>query len=398
MLDLETALARLLESLPPLKAESVRLGDSAGRFLAEKTVAPLDLPNFDNSAMDGYAVRAADVRRASHTSPVTLKLAAKISAGELFTGELLVGKCARIFTGAALPRGADAVVMQEDTRVEGGQALVLDAVAPGENVRRHAEDVAKGDTLVDAGDEISPNKIALLAATGIDRLIVGRRPHVAIVATGSELRQQGETLLPGQIYESNRAMLSPLITRCGGELKVFPIVPDTLEATRSALVEAFFAGEIVVTSGGASVGEFDFVRAAFESLGGALQFWKVSMRPGKPFVFGRLGEKLLFGLPGNPVSAFITFLLLVRPTILRWQGAKQVSLPTHAAILGETISNSGDRRHFMRVRTGVDGKIFSAGKQASHALSSLAAADGLLDVPPQTRFAPGDSVNVLRWL
>jgi molybdopterin molybdotransferase len=164
------------------------------------------------------------------------------------------------------------------------------------------------------------------------------------------------------------------------------------------LVEAFFAGEIVVTSGGASVGEFDFVRAAFESLGGALQFWKVSMRPGKPFVFGRLGEKLLFGLPGNPVSAFITFLLLVRPTILRWQGAKQVSLPTHAAILGETISNSGDRRHFMRVRTGVDGKIFSAGKQASHALSSLAAADGLLDVPPQTRFAPGDSVNVLRWL
>ena len=396
MLDLETALARLLESLPPPKAESVRLGDSAGRFLAEKKVSPLDLPNFDNSAMDGYAVRAVDVRGASLTSPATLKLVAKISAGELFTRELFVGECARIFTGAPLPRGADAVVMQEDTRVEGGQVLVLDAVVPGENVRRRAEDVARGDTLVDAGDEVSPNKMALLAATGIDRLLVGRRPQVAIVATGSELREPGEPLLPGQIYESNRAMLSPLIARCGGVPKVLPVVPDTLDATRSALSEAFSTSDIVVTSGGVSVGELDFVKAAFESLGGEIQFWKVAMRPGKPFVFGRLGEKFLFGLPGNPVSAFVTFLLLVRPALLRWQGAKIVSLPTHTAILGESISNSGDRRHFVRVRTGADGKIFSSGKQVSHSLSSLAAAEGLLDVPPRTTFTDGSRVDVLR--
>jgi molybdopterin molybdotransferase len=191
-------------------------------------------------------------------------------------------------------------------------------------------------------------------------------------------------------------MLSPLIARGGGVPKFFPLVRDTLDATRTALSAAFSNSDIVVTSGGVSVGELDFVKAAFESLGGELQFWKVAMRPGKPFVFGRLGEKFLFGLPGNPVSAFVTFLLLVRPALLRWQGAKNVSLPTHSAVLGESISNQGDRRHFVRVRTAADGMIFSAGKQASHALSSLAAADGLLDVPPHTTLPEGSRVTVLR--
>ena len=398
MLDLETALARLLESLPPPKAERVALTESAGCFLAEKIISPLDLPAFDNSAMDGYAVRAADVRGARADSPATLKLAAKISAGELFTGELLTGECARIFTGAPLPRGADAVVMQEDTRADGEVVSFLDGAATGENVRRCGEDVKRGETLAEAGDEISPGRIALLAATGFATVPVGRRASVALIATGSELREPGRPLLPGQIYESNRAMLSPLITQCGGLATVFPLVPDTLDATRTALQSGFSASDIVVTSGGVSVGELDFVKAAFESLGGELQFWKVAMRPGKPFVFGRLGEKFLFGLPGNPVSAFVTFLMLVRPAILRWQGAKNVSLPTHTAVLGESISNSGDRRHFVRVRASADGKIFSAGKQASHALFSLSAAEGLLDVPPQTTFTDGSRVNVLRWI
>ena len=395
MLDLETAISRLLETLPPPKAERVALTESAGRFLAEKIVSPLDLPAFDNSAMDGYAVRTADVRGASHTSPVTLKLTAKISAGELFVGELLAGNCARIFTGAPLPRGADAVVMQEDTRADGERVLFMDGAAMGENIRRAGEDVKQSMVLAEAGEEISPGRIALLAAIGFATVTVGRRPSVALLATGSELREPGQPLLPGQIYESNRAMLAPLIARCGGVPKVFPIVPDTLDATRAALSEAFSGSGIVVTSGGVSVGELDFVKAAFESLGGELQFWKVSMRPGKPFVFGRLGEKFLFGLPGNPVSAFVTFLLLVRPALLRWQGAVEISLPSHPAVLGESISNHGERRHFVRVRVTADGKVFSAGKQASHALSSLAAAKGLLDVPPQTAIAAGDSVNVL---
>lgn len=396
MLELETALARLLGTLPPPKAERVSLTESNGRFLAEKFLSPLDLPAFDNSAMDGYAVRSADVRGARADAPITLKLAAKISAGESFTGELVSGECARIFTGAPLPRGADAVVMQEDTRTSGDVVSILDEAASGENVRKHGEDVKQGEMLADAGEEISPAKIALLAATGFSTMTVGRRPNVALIATGSELREPGEPLLAGQIYESNRAMLSPVFARCGGLPTVFPLVPDSLDATRSALQTAFSTSDIVVTSGGVSVGELDFVKDAFESLGGELQFWKVAMRPGKPFVFGRLGEKFLFGLPGNPVSAFVTFLLLVRPALLRWQGAKTVSLPTHSAVLGESISNLGDRRHFVRMRSGADGKIFSAGKQASHALSSLAAADGLLDVPPRKTFSDGSRVDVLR--
>lgn len=398
MLDLETALARLLETIPPPKAERVALTESSGRFLAEKIISPLDLPAFDNSAMDGYAVRATDVRGARGNSPISLKLAAKIPAGELFTGELLAGECARIFTGAPLPRGADAVVMQEDARTEGLFVSILDDASSEENVRRCGEDVKRGVTLAEAGEEISSGRIALLAATGFATVTVAHRPNVSLIATGSELREPGQPLLSGQIYESNRPMLSPLIARCGGVPKVFPLVPDTFDATRSVLSEAFSASDIVVTSGGVSVGEMDFVKAAFESLGGKIHFWKVAIRPGKPFVFGRLGVKFLFGLPGNPVSAFVTFLLLVRPAILRWQGARDVSLPRHAAVLGESFSNLGDRRHFVRVRVAADGKVFSAGKQASHALSSLAAADGLLDVPPQTTFAADSNVNVLRWV
>ena len=396
MLDLETAVARLLAALPPAKTERIPLIDSAGRILAEKIISPLDLPVFDNSAMDGYAVRAADVTGANASLPVALKLAAKIPAGEMFAGELCAGECARLFTGAPMPRGADAVVMQEDTSVEGERILILDSVATGENIRCRGEDVRQGATLGELGDEITPGKIGLLAATGVRNVSVGRRPSVSLIATGSELCEPGEPLLPGQIYESNRAMLSSLIQPCCESPNIFLLVPDTLNATRTALKEAFSTSDIVVTSGGVSVGEMDFVKAAFESLGGTLQFWKVAMRPGKPFVFGRLGEKFLFGLPGNPVSAFVTFLLLVRPALLRWQGATQISLPSHLGVLGEPISNTSERRHFMRVKVDTDGNVFSAGKQASHAMASLAAAEGLLDVPPQTVLEKGTRVSVLR--
>jgi len=209
------------------------------------------------------------------------------------------------------------------------------------------------------------------------------------------LREPGSALLPGQIFESNRTMLTPLVARAGGLPKVFPLVTDTLAATQAALERALSECDIVVTSGGVSVGETDFVKAAFESLGGELQFWKVAIRPGRPFVFGRRSGKFLFGLPGNPVSAFVTFLLLVRPALLNWQGARDVTLPAHPGVLGEAISNPGDRRHFIRVRVDQEGKIFSTGKQASHVLASLATAEGLLDLPPQTTLATGTTVRIL---
>jgi molybdopterin molybdotransferase len=396
VLALEDAVARVLAALPSPGAEHIPLPAAAGRVLAADITAPMDLPPFDNSAMDGYAVRAADTAGATAEAPHQLKLKARIAAGEVFAGEIQSGECARIFTGSPLPRDADAVVMQEDTALS-GEVFVCDAVRPGENVRRRGEDVSQGTRLAERGAVLTPGRIGLLGAVGLAALPVARQPVVGLLATGSELREAGSVLLPGQIYESNRAMLQPLITQAGGVPRVFPLVPDTLAATQEALTRAFAACDLVVTSGGVSVGETDFVKAAFEALGGKLDFWKVAMRPGKPFVFGQLDGKFLFGLPGNPVSAFVTFLLLVRPALRQWQGARDVTLPQFPGVLGEDVSNPGDRRHFMRVRCDSGGKVFSAGKQAAHALGSLAVAEGLLAVPPQTNWAAGTAVGVLRW-
>ena len=212
---------------------------------------------------------------------------------------------------------------------------------------------------------------------------------VGLLATGSELQEPGQPLAPGQIYESNRIALAALMQRAGAVPRTFPLVADALAATSLALADAFNQCDAVVTSGGVSVGEMDFIKRAFEQIGGELEFWKVAIKPGRPFVFGRCRGKLLFGLPGNPVSALVTFLLLVRPALLRWQGATDVSLPAHPGVLAEPLANDGERRHFMRVKVDPTGKVRSAGVQASHVLSSVAAANGLVDVPPNTTLACG---------
>jgi len=219
---------------------------------------------------------------------------------------------------------------------------------------------------------------------------------VGLLATGSELCEAGRPLAPGHIYESNRAMLAALITRAGGRPKVYPLVRDTMDATRAALEQAFAECDIVVTSGGVSVGELDFVKDAFTGLGGEVEFWRVAIRPGKPFVFGRLGGKFLFGLPGNPVSAFVTFLVLAYPAMRRWQGARHPGLPVFSGVLGEPLSNPGDRRNFLRVRVDSEGRVFSAGKQGSHVLASLARADGLLEMAPGQHLAAGQVVTLRR--
>ena len=251
--------------------------------------------------------------------------------------------------------------------------------------------------LAEAGEVLSPGRIGLLAAAGVGRLRVGRQPVVGLLATGSELTEPGQPLAAGRIYESNRTALAALIQRTGAVPKPFPLVTDVLNETSLALAAALNQCDAVVTTGGVSVGEFDLVKRAFEQIGGELAFWKVAIKPGRPFVFGRLREKLLFGLPGNPVSALVTFLLLVRPALLRWQGATDVSLPSHPGVLVEPLANQGERRHFMRVRVDPTGKTQSAGIQASHVLSSLAAANGLVDVPPHTTLVAGSNVTVLRW-
>lgn len=402
MLELEAAVQKILAAIPSPQPERISLADSHGRILRERVTAQVDLPTFDNSAMDGYAVRAADVTSARPESPVRLQLRGRVAAGEIFTGELGAGECVRLFTGSPLPRGADAVVMQEDTRIEGanaGEVLFGDGVRPLENVRLRGTEVKQGSSLAEPGEVLTAGKLGLLAAAGVAEINVGRRPRIGLLTTGSELRAAGTTLAPGQIYESNRVALAPLIERAGGLPKLFPLVPDTLADTRRALENAFADCDAVVTCGGVSVGEMDFVKAAFSELGGELDFWKIAVRPGKPFVFGRCREKFLFGLPGNPVSAFVTFLLLVRPALLHWQGVSPAGagLPSSPGVLAEALANTGDRRHFMRVRGEAGGKVFSAGLQAAHALRSLAAAEGLVDVPPHTTLAAGTTVPVLRW-
>jgi molybdopterin molybdotransferase len=327
-------------------------------------------------------------------------LAGKVAAGEVFAVEVAAGTCVRLFTGSPLPPGATAVVMQEDTRIDSGapgEVLILTPAGPGENVRSRGEDVQQGAMLVEAGEVLSPGRIGLLAAAGCGRLRVGRQPVVGLLATGSELTEPGQPLAAGRIYESNRTALAALIERTGAVPKTFPLVADVLDETSRALAAALNQCDAVVTSGGVSVGELDFLKRAFQQIGGELAFWKVAIKPGRPFVFGRLREKLLFGLPGNPVSAFVTFLLLVRPALLRWQGATDVSLPAHPGVLVEPLANHGERRHFMRVKVDPTGKIHSTGIQASHVLSSLAAANGLVDVPAHTTLVAGSAVTVLRW-
>jgi molybdopterin molybdotransferase len=289
--------------------------------------------------------------------------------------------------------------MQEDTQVQvdSSQVMILETVRPWENVRLRGEDIRMGATVGRVGERISATRLALLAASGAGSVEVGRRPDVGLVATGTELREPGQTLQRGQIYESNRLALAQLVRQTGAIPKLFRSVKDDFQATRQVLDEALQQCDLVVTCGGVSVGEMDFVKDAFQACGGEVALWRVAVKPGRPFAFGRRDKKLLFGLPGNPVSAFVTFLLLVRPALLRWQGAADILPITRPGCLAEPLVNHGPRRHFMRVRVDAKGEVRSAGAQASHMLSSLAIADGLVDVPANGTLPAGAQVKVVHW-
>lgn len=399
MLELAEAQNQIIGATKALPTESIFLNDAHGRILTEEIISQINLPRFDNSAVDGYAVQAKDLIATSSENPVSLRLIGKIAAGESFTAKIKSGECVRIFTGSPLPAGADAVAMQEDTQIDSkhfDQISFLDSVKPWENIRFHGEDVKTGSTLVEAGARLSVGQLSLLGAVGIETVRVGRQPVVGLLATGSELREAGQPLNASEIYESNRIALAALAKKIGGIPKIFPLVPDTLAETKNALQKAFAQCDVVVTTGGVSVGELDFVKAAFAELGGNLDFWKVAIKPGKPFAFGTLDGKFLFGLPGNPVSAFVTFILLVSPALAKMQGAAKLSWPTQSGVLAERLENCGDRRHFVRVIVDKNGNARSAGTQASHILSALAHANGLLEIPPKTIFEMGKAVPVLR--
>lgn len=400
MISLEEAQERILAAIEPLPAEKIRVQDALGRYLAAPIHSPVDLPPADNSSMDGYAVRAADLASATVENPVVLRLSGEARAGNAFAGSVEAGACVRIFTGATLPRGADAVVMQEDVKQaadQPGKIIMSEKVKPWENVRLRGEDVRQNALLAGAGDELTAQRLSLLAGAGVAEVTAGRRPVAGLLATGDELREAGRALPPGTIYESNRTGLSALARAAGAIPRVYPLVADDLALTKQALRTAFQECDVVVTSGGVSVGATDWVKQAFAEIGGQLDFWTVAVKPGRPFAFGRHGGKLLFGLPGNPVSAFVTFFLLARPALLRLQGAGDLRPPVSYGTLAEPLGNHGERRHFVRVVLDAGGQVRSAGSQASHILSSMARANGLVDVPPGTTWPAGTLVAVLRW-
>jgi molybdopterin molybdotransferase len=392
LLDFDAALGRLLDAAQPVTAtEEVPLLEADGRVLAAPLLSGLDVPPLDNSAMDGYALRCADVLAAGTRLPVTQR----IPAGTV-GHHLAPGSAARIFTGAPVPEGADAVVMQERCEREGDDVIVNHVPRDGENLRRRGEDIGAGAEVLAAGTRLTPQALGLAASIGVPLLSTFRRLRVALFFTGDELAMPGEPLKPGGIYNSNRYLLRGLLERLGCAVSDLGIVPDTLEATREALRRAASLADLIVTSGGVSVGEEDHVKPAVEAEG-ELGLWKLAIKPGKPLAFGRVGDADFIGLPGNPVSSFVTFLILVRPFVLKRMGAGEW-LPRRITLTaGFDWPRPDARREFLRARLGADGRLELFPNQGSAVLTSTVWAGGLVDNPPGQPIRAGDLVRFIPY-
>lgn len=394
---LDEALAELLAHAAPLAGtDTVATFDADGRVLAQDCVSALHVPPQDNSSMDGYAVRCADVAAPGTVLPVSQRIAAG-SAGE----PLAPGTAARIFTGAPVPPGADAILMQEDCEaVEPGSVRLNAVPQPGQWIRRAGEDITRGAVVLAAGTRLSPAELGLAASIGLHQLPVARRPRVALFSTGDELVMPGEVppeqMRPGAIYNSNRFFLRAMLLRLGCEVTDFGIVPDRRDATVAALRNASAAHDLILTSGGVSVGEEDHIKPAVESLG-RLDLWQIAMKPGKPFAYGTVGSAHFMGLPGNPVSSFLTFALLVRPFLLRLQGVQDIAPKSIAASARFDWPRADKRREFLRVRRHPEGGLELFSNQSSGVLTSAAWGDGVVDNPAGQTIAAGDTVQYIAF-
>ncbi len=380
--------AELLADAQLCRGESCALMAANGRILREDIVAACDVPPADNSAMDGYALRLDDL-----TPQGLLPVSQRIAAGHP-AKPLAPGSAARIFTGAELPAGADCVVAQEDCTLEGGQLRVAIAPRLGQHIRPRGQDIAAGSVVVAAGHRLSAADIGLMASVGVAQCTVARRLKVALLSTGDELREPGELLGAAQIYNSNRPMLMALLHNLGCEVVDLGIVADTAAATAEALRRASEQADMVISSGGVSVGEEDHVKAQLEKQG-RLTLWKLAIKPGKPLAYGRLGERPFFGLPGNPVSSFVTFCLLVRPYILAVMGCRA---PLPAMRVGRANFDwprAGSRQEYLRAQVSADGALSLHPQQSSGALSSVAWCNALAVIPPGTTLRTGDALHYI---
>ena len=395
MLSYEQALEQLLAAARPVaEIRHVPITAAAGRVLAQAQVSTVNVPPLDNSAMDGYAVRLADVAQAG----VTLPVSQRIPAGTVGSA-LQAGTAARIFTGAPVPPGCDAVIMQERCEAVGDSVVINHVPRDGENIRRSGEDIATGAEILPAGIRLRAQEIALAASAGLPELPVHRRVRVGIFFTGDELVQPGEPLPPGAIYNSNRYALRALLEGLGCEVRDLGSVPDRLDATRDALRRAAADNDLIVTSGGVSVGEEDHVKPAVEAEG-RLDMWKIAIKPGKPLAFGEVnkpegGTAWFIGLPGNPVAAFVTCLMLVRPFILRLQGVDKVLSKALPLTADFTWSRPDSRLEFLRARINDAGRVELYPNQGSAVVTSLCWSDGLVLNPPGCAVQAGDTVRFI---
>lgn len=390
MISEEEARRRILETVRPLPPRKALVARALGCFAAGDYFARLPLPAFDNSAMDGYAVVASSCRKGER-----LRVIGEQPAGPDRRLHVSRGETVRIFTGAPVPGGADAVVMQEDVKRDGDEITLDVDVAPGDFIRRRGCDLAAGQKILAKGERICAVTVALLASQGFVDVTVGSEGNAAIISTGDELVKPGKKIEPGQIYDSNSALLDALLQRCGATVTSAEHCRDE----RESLIEAITHGtenDVLIITGGVSVGEHDLVQAALRSLGARIDVWRVAIKPGKPFLFGRVGKCAVFGLPGNPVSAFVTFLQFVRPAILKMMGASNLGLLQAPAKLAVDITNDGERVHYVRGRL-EDGRFAPVGRQESHALFGLSQSNALLRVAGGASLEADETVDVQIW-
>jgi molybdopterin molybdotransferase len=398
MILVEEARRIILKHMPVLGLEKVSLPCALGRALGEEIRAGADIPPWDNSAMDGYAIRAEDVQGADRQQPILLQVVGDLPAGKVPTASLGAGEAIRIMTGAPMPAGADGVVMVEDTEAMGEKARIFRAIRQGENVRLRGEDLRAGARVFTPGTLLGPAEIGVLASLNKGTVMVHRRPRVAILVTGDELVEVGERPGPGQIINSNSYTLASQVKQCGAIPIDLGIARDDLTVLKEKLEEGCQA-DLLISSGGVSMGDYDLVRIAFLEMGGEMKFWQVAMKPGMPTAFGLLKGKPFLGLPGNPVSSMVCFDLFARPALLKMGGHSHIFLPSVLAIMEDDFRKKPGRKHFLRVvLERREGELYAklTGGQGSGILTSLTQAHGLAAIPEEVaQIKAGDKVKVL---
>lgn len=401
MITLEEARNKILSAIKRIGDELVPIRDAHQRICSKKIIAPRDLPLFDTSDTDGFAVITSDVLMATEDEPVGLNLVSVIKPGDWYEKELEAGECVQVFAGSRIPKGADAIIPIEFTQYSSSQnkILVKYPTRPWNNIRKRGEDLMYGTVIANPGDRLTTAQVTLLSALGVKNIMVARQPKLTLISIGSELRRPDEYAKPGEIYESNLIMLENMIkSRISPNIETL-LIPDEEEQIYQTIKATLETSDVIITTGRVSLGKLDEVKSALAKIS-ELKFenWRIMMKPGRPFIFGvHSAGKYYFGLPGNPVSAAVSYSLLVRPALLKMMGSSNIELPVEEGELIEDILNSGNRRHFVRVKIDERKKVKLVGNQTSYSLSSLLNSNGIIDVPPRSMLEKGNIVKVIKW-